>query len=184
MAEHKSETPVRLHGILAEFHEPHELLAAAEKAYAAGYRKMDAYSPIPVEGLSEALGFHHTRLPLLVLGGGIVGCLSGYAMEYWMSAIDFPLNIGGRPLNSWPMFVPIMFELTILFASLTAVFGMLALNGLPMPYHPVFNAEAFGMASTDRFFLCIEARDDQFDLEATPRFLQEMNPSSVAFVEP
>lgn len=173
-----------LYGIVAEFTEPDQLLAAAQQAYAAGYRKMDAYSPLPVEGLSEALGFQQTRLPLLVLFGGIVGGLLGYGLQYWTAVIDYPLNIGGRPYHSWPMFIPIAFETTILLSALTAVLGMLALNGLPMPYHPVFNAPGFSMASTDRFFLCIEAEDEKFDLQETPKFLEGLKPHNMVFVEP
>ena len=131
------------YGLMAEFNSPEALLEAVRKCYAAGYRRMDAYSPFPVEHLAEALGFHRTRLPLLVLIGGIVGCAGGFYLQYWTSVVDYPLNVGGRPLNSWPSFVIVTFELTILCAALSAVLGMLALNGLPMPYHPVFNVSRF-----------------------------------------
>jgi len=167
---------------MAEFDNPNDLVAAASRARAEGYRQMDAYTPFPVEGLAEALGFHRTRVPLIVLIGGLVGCATGYLMQYYLTALDYPLNIGGRPLNSWPAFIPITFELTILVAALSAVLGMLALNGLPMPYHPVFNVPRFALASRNRFFLCIEASDPRFDLEATRHFLESLNPREVATV--
>ena len=144
---------------------------------------MDAYSPFPIDELAEAIGFHKTRLPLIVLIGGIIGCLGGFYLQYWASVIDYPLNIGGRPLNSWPMFIPVTFELTILLAALSAVLGLLALNGLPMPYHPVFNVERFQLATSNRFFLCIEAADPKFDDEATRRFLESVGSQGVYEVE-
>jgi hypothetical protein len=171
-----------LYGLMAEFDNPTELVAAAHAARRAGYKRMDAYSPIPIEELHEAIGFHQTKLPLIVLLGGIVGGLAGYGLQYWASAIEYPLNIGGRPFNSWPAFIPITFELTILGAALSAVFGMLALNGLPMPYHPVFNAPRFALASRNRFFLCIESRDAKFDREETQRFLERLDPRGVSEV--
>jgi hypothetical protein len=171
-----------LYGLMAEFDNPTELVAAANAARLDGYRRMDAYSPIPIEELHEALGFHHTRLPLIVLLGGIFGGLGGYVLQYWTQVIAYPLNIGGRPFHSWPSFIPVTFETTILGAALSAVFGMLALNGLPMPYHPVFNAPRFALASRNRFFLCIEARDPRFELEATYRFLESLNPRGVSEV--
>ena len=171
-----------IYGLVAEFDEPTTLVAAARRAYAAGYRKMDAYSPMPIEELHEALGFHHTRLPMLVLLGGILGGLAGYGLEYWSSVMAYPMNIGGRPLHSWPSFIPVAFETTILGAALFAVLGMLALNGLPMPYHPVFNAPRFALASRNRFFLCIEARDRKFNREATQQFLESLDPKGVSEV--
>ncbi len=172
-----------IYGMMAEFETPTELVVAIRKARAAGYRLMDAYTPFPVEEVAEALQIHERRLPLLVLIGGIVGCIGGYALQYYLSVIAYPINIGGRPLHSWPAFIPITFETTVLVAALTTVFGMLALNGLPMPYHPVFNVPRFALASRDRFFLCIEATDPQFDREATRRFLERLDPRSIAEVE-
>jgi len=163
-----------IYGLIAEFDSPEALLDAAHRVCAAGFRKIDAYSPFPVDGLAEAIGFHYTRIPLIVLIGGIIGCLGGFYLQYWVAAIDYPINIGGRPFNSWPSFIPVTFELTILIASLFAFFGVLALNRLPMPYHPVFNVERFELASRNRFFLCIEAVDSKFELERTRRFLDEI----------
>jgi hypothetical protein len=173
-----------LYGIMAEFHEPGDIVEAAERAHVEGYRRMDAYSPYPIEALSEALHLHHSRLPMLVLGGGVIGAVAGYGLQWWTSVVDYPLNIGGKPLNSWPAFIPATFETTILFAALTAVLGMLALNGLPEPYHPVFNVPSFALASRDRFFLCIEAGDPRFDRDRTRRFLESLpGVSAVSEVE-
>jgi hypothetical protein len=163
-----------IYGLIAEFDSPEALLEAAHRVFAAGFRKIDAYSPFPVDGLAEAIGFHYTRIPMIVLIGGIIGCLGGFYLQYWVAAIDYPINIGGRPFNSWPSFIPVTFELTILIASLFAFFGVLALNRLPMPYHPVFNVERFQLASRNRFFLCIEAVDSNFEPERTRRFLDEI----------
>ena len=171
-----------LYGLMAEFEDPTSLVAATQHAHREGYRSMDAYSPFPIEELHEALGSHHTRLPLIVLIGGLCGCLGGYGLQYWAAAIAYPVNVGGKPFHSWPAFIPITFECTILAAALSAVFGMLALNGLPMPYHPVFNVPRFALASRNRFFLCIEARDPKFELEGTRRFLETMNPREVTTV--
>ena len=171
-----------VHGLMAEFEDPTALVAAAHRAHHEGYRRMDAYTPFPIEELHEALGLHHTRLPLIVLIGGIVGCLAGYVLQYWVSALAYPLNVGGRPLHSWPSFLPVTFECTILGAALSTVFGMLALNGLPMPHHPVFNAPRFALASRNRFFLCIEAEDPKFDLDETRRFLESLSPREVSTV--
>ena len=173
----------RLYGLMAEFEDPDALVAASRRAHHEGYRKLDAYTPFPIEELHEALDIHHTKVPLMVLVGGITGGLTGYGLQYWVSAIAYPLNIGGRPLHSWPSFIPVTFEMTVLFAAITAVFGMLALNKLPMPYHPVFNAPRFALATRDRFFLCIEARDPKFDLDATRRFLESFGPREVTDVE-
>jgi hypothetical protein len=173
-----------MYGLIAEFDNPEALVGAAHRAFAEGFRKMDAYSPFPVEGLAEALGFHRTRVPLIVLTGGILGCLGGFFLQYWLAVIDYPINVGGRPLNSWPSFIPVTFELTILIAALSAFFGVLALNGLPMPYHPVFNVERFELASRNRFFLLIEAADPRFDSAGTRRFLENIGSHGVYEVEP
>lgn len=174
---------VRTYGLMAEFDDPASLLAATRHAYQDGYRKMDAYSPFPVEGLAEALGARRKAVPLIVLLGGLVGCFGGFFMQYYIAAIYFPLNIGGRPLNSWPAFIPVTFELTVLVAALSAVFGLLALNGLPMPYHPTFNVPRFKFASRDRFFLCIEAADPKFDRERTREYLLRLEAREVNEVE-
>jgi len=171
-----------IYGLMAEFPDPSALVGAARRAREAGYRRMDAYSPFPIEELSEAIGHHHDRLPLLVLIGGVVGGTSGFLFQYWASAIDYPINVGGRPLLSWPSFIPVTFEMTILVAAFVAVLGMLGLNGLPMPYHPVFNVERFVNASRNRFFLCIESRDPLFDKEATAKFLESLEPREVCEV--
>jgi hypothetical protein len=174
----------QIYGLLAEYTDPDALVAAAQRAYGEGYRKMDAYSPMPVDGLAEAIGFTRNRLPTLVLIGGILGALTAYGMMYYSSVYAYPYNIGGRPLHSAPAWVPIIFELTVLFAAFAAVLGMLGLNGLPMPYHPVFNAPGFAMASRNRFFLCIEATDPKFDRAQTRRFLEGLAAQSVVEVEP
>jgi hypothetical protein len=171
-----------VYGLMAEFEDPNQLVAAAHRAREAGYRRMEAYSPLPIEELHEAIGFHHTRLPLVVLIGGLVGCVSGYLLQLWVSVWAYPINVGGKPYDSWPAFIPVTFECTILGAALAAVLGMLALNGLPQPYHPVFNVPRFALASRNRFFLCIEARDKQFDLAETRRFLESLEPREVAVV--
>jgi hypothetical protein len=173
-----------LYGLAAEFDDPTALVHAARRAYEEGYRRMDAYSPFPIEELSEAIGFHHSRLPLLVLIGGILGCLGGFFMQYYIAVTYYPINIGGKPFNSWPAFIPVTFECTVLLAALTAVFGMLALNGLPEPYHPLFNVKRFALATRDRFFLCIESRDPQFHPDKTRQFLDSLAPREVSEVEP
>ena len=162
----------RLYGLMAEFHGPAEVVAAAHAVHEAGYRRVDAYTPYPIEELTEALDLHHSPLPKLVFAGGTTGLLAGFGLAYWASTIAYPMNIGGRPFNSWVSFIPPTFETTILFSALTCVLGMLALNGLPQPYHPVFNVEAFVLASRDKFFICIEAADAKFEREETRKFLR------------
>jgi Protein of unknown function (DUF3341) len=171
-----------IYGLMAEFDDPTSLVAATEKAHREGYRCMDAYSPFPIEELHHALGAKPSKLPLIVLIGGLIGCIGGYSLEYWVSVIAYPVNIGGKPFHSWPAFIPVTFECTILAASLAAVLGMLALNGLPQPYHPVFSVPRFALASRNRFFLCIESKDPNFDLEKTRHFLETLDPREVSTV--
>jgi hypothetical protein len=172
-------TKAAIYGLLAEFASAHALLAAAQRARDDGYRCMDAYTPFPVEGLARALGFRHTTVPFVTLCGGVLGGLVGYSMQYWMAAVDYPINVGGRPLNSWPAFIPVTFEMTVLGAALAAVLGMLALNGLPMPYHPVFHVPRFALASRDRFFLCIQSADPRFDRDSTRTLLATLGAKAV-----
>ena len=170
------------YGVMGEFATPEELIHAVEKTREAGYRRLDAYAPFPVEGLSEALGLKRNLVPLITLLGGLGGGLTGFFFQFWANVSSYPLNLGGRPLNSWPAFIPVTFELTILGAALSAVFGMLALNRLPQPHHPVFNVHRFTHASSDRFFVCIEARDPKFHLVDTARFLQSLHAHHVSEV--
>jgi hypothetical protein len=174
---------VPLHGVIAEFESPAALIEAARQARAAGYRRMDAYTPYPIEELAHALGLPRTKLPMLVLAGGALGGATGLAMQWFATAVHYPVNVGGRPVASWPSYVPITFELTVLFAAIAAVLGMLALNGLPMPYHPVFSVPRFALASRDRFFLCIESVDPLFDVEKTKAFLESLGAREVTEVE-
>jgi hypothetical protein len=174
----------KLYGLMAEFDEPEPLLEAARRAHAEGYRNMDAYAPMPVEGLAEAIGFRSTWVQRLVFIGGLGGATGGFALCWWMTVVAYPHIVAGRPLNSWPAYVPITFESMVLIACLTAVVGMLALNGLPQPYHPVFNVARFEHASRDKFFLCIEASDPKFDAEATRRFLEGLTTREVMDVAP
>jgi hypothetical protein len=169
----------RIYGLMAEFEDATALVEATERAHAAGYKRMDAYSPFPIEQLHHAMGSPLSKLPLIVLIGGIVGCVGGFLLQYWAAAIAYPINVGGRPLNSWPAFIPVTFECTILVAALSAVLGMLGLNGLPMPYHPVFNVERFALASRSRFFLVIESRDKKFSVDDTREFLVTLNPRDI-----
>ena len=171
-------------GLMAEFEKPADLVRACRAARGAGYRQMDAYTPFPMEAVFDALGLHRNAMPLIVLCGGLIGACGGMLLQYWVSVQAQPLNIGGKPLFSLPMFIPVTFECTILVAALFAVLGMLALNGLPMPYHPVFNVPRFALASRDRFFLAIESTDPRFDRAETERFLAQFGPRSISEVEP
>jgi hypothetical protein len=172
-----------LYGVMGEFDNRFDLLEAVKKARAEGYTRMDAYTPFPIHGLAEALGFQDRRLPWLVLAGGVFGCVLGFGSMYWIAAIRYPINVGGRPLFSWPSFLPITFETTVLFAALAAVFGMLALNGLPRPYHPVFNAPRFALASRNRFFFCIESADPKFDPGQVRQLFEQWNARGVIDLE-
>jgi hypothetical protein len=172
-------SPSNLFGLLAEFVDAEELVRAAARTSAEGYREVEAYAPLPVEGLAEALEFRRTRMPEVVLTGGVIGAICGFALQYYVSVVAYPLNIGGRPLMSWPSFVPVIFEMTVLFAALAAVLGMLALNGLPRPHHPLFAIGSFDRATQDRFFLCVLARDPKFDPQSTRRFLEQLQPKEV-----
>jgi hypothetical protein len=173
-------TPI--YGLMAEFDTPTELVHAARRTYEAGFRKIDAYSPFPVEELADAIGFHRNGVPLVVLIGGLLGCASGYLMQWWIATVSYPINVGGRPYHSWPAFIVVTFELTILFAVLSAVFGMLALNGLPMPYHPVFNVPRFAFATKDRFFLIVFSTDPKYSGSGTRAFLEGLKPRSISEV--
>jgi hypothetical protein len=168
-----------LYGFLAEFGDPESLKQCIRSARQQGFRRIDAYTPFPIEGLSEELGLPRSVIPLIVLVGGILGGVAGAGMQWYSSVIDYPLNIGGRPFNSWPSFVVITFELTILIAGLSGALGMLALNGLPKPHHPLFNQPHFDRASQDRFFFCIEAKDPKFDTEETWKFLEGLKPEGL-----
>ena len=168
---HAVSSAAAMHGLMAEFDSAETLLRAAHATHAAGFTKADAYSPFPIHGLAEAFGFRERAVAPIVLCGGIAGLVGGWSLEYWISVIDYPMNIGGRPYNAWVNFIPPAFETTILLASFAAVIGMLVLNGLPRPYHPVFNVERFNRASQDAFFLVIEATDPRFDLDGTRAFL-------------
>ena len=173
-----------LHGVMGEFSTPQDLVTAIEDVRAKGYTKLDAYSPYPIEEAWEALGHHKSPVPLVVLIGGIVGGLSGFFLQYWVSVIEYPLNVGGRPLNSWPSFIPVTFECTILGAVLAAVAGVFILNGLPEPYHPVFNVERFAFASRNRYFLCIEAVDPKFNRDQVHQILLDLNAVEATDVDP
>jgi hypothetical protein len=173
-------TPI--YGTMAEFGSAQDLVTAAHRTHAAGYQRIDAYSPFPIEGLAEAIGFHKNNVPLVVLIGGLIGGLSGYAMQYWISAVSYPINVGGKPYHSWPAFIVVTFEMTILCAGISAVFGMLALNGLPMPYHPVFNVPRFAFATKDRFFLIIFSNDPKYNAAGTRQFLENLGGRSITEV--
>jgi hypothetical protein len=170
------------YGLMAEFETPTALVNAARAARERGYRRLDAYTPFPIEELTDALHLHKNRLSLIVLAGGIVGGMAGYLLQYYITVWHFPLNIAGRPLHSWPAYIVITFETTVLFAALAAVLGMMALCGLPMPYHPVFNVPRFALATHNRFFLCIESRDPLFDARGTRQFLEGLEAREVSEV--
>jgi len=177
------DAPVQsIHGVMAEFETADEFVAALRKVRAAGYTKFDGYSPMPVHESFEAMGLQNNPMSLMVLTGGILGLLGGFALSTWVSVVAYPVNIGGRPLFSWPAFIPPVFETTILLAALTAVFGMIAINGLPMHYHPVWNVPAFARASSDRFFVCIEATDPKFDVGTVKSFLAGLGSHGVSEV--
>jgi hypothetical protein len=181
MAQPGASTP--FYGLMAEFDSAQALLDAAHEVRGAGYTKADAFSPFPIHGLAEALGFRERKVARFVLAGGIAGALVGYGLEYWTQVIAWPLNIGGRPFHSWVSFIPPAFETTILFAAFSAGISMLLLNGLPQPYHPVFNAARFELASQNKFFLAIEASDPKFDANATRQFLSGLNATEVVAVD-
>jgi hypothetical protein len=174
--------PEAIYGVMAEFDNPTDLVHAAEGAFSAGYRKMDTYTPYPLEEAAEAIGAHHNRVALVTLVGALLGMIGGYSLQFWVSVVNYPINVGGKPFHSWPAFIPVTFECAVLGASLAAVFGMLALNGLPQPYHPVFNAPNFVRASRDHFFLCIEAQDPRFRLDEARRLLEGFHPLQVSEV--
>lgn len=179
-------SPSGVYGVLAEYGSAQQLLEAVREARRAGYRALDAFTPFPVEAISEEVcDHHHSKVPLICLAGGVIGCLAGFALAYWTSVVDYPMNIGGKPYNSWPAFIPVIFECTVLFASFSAGIGMMVLNGLPQPYHPVFNVESFRRkASRDGYFLCLEAADARFDRSATRNFLVGTGALEVSDVEP
>jgi len=172
----------KVYGTMAEFDSVNALVDAANRTREAGYKKIDAYSPFPVEGLAEAIGFHHDEVPLVVLIGALLGGLGGYLLQYWISVVSYPVNVGGKPYHSWPAFIVVTFEMTILFGGIFAVFGMLALNGLPMPYHPVFNVPRFAFATKDRFFLIVFSSDPKYKRDEVRRFLDSLAPRSVSEV--
>jgi hypothetical protein len=177
-------TKPKLHGVMGEFATPIDLVNAIEKVKEAGYTKLDAYTPFPIEETWEALGHHKSPVPLIVLIGGIIGGLGGFFLQYWVSVIEYPINVGGRPFNSWPAFIPVTFECTILGAVLSAVAGVFIINGLPEPYHPVFNVQRFAFASRNRYFLCVEARDPKFNRDEIHKLLLELSASEATDVEP
>lgn len=183
MSHHVEEAP-KVYAMVAEFDSAEALLEAAERTKMAGYRDIDGYSPFPVHGLSDALGFHDVRLPWMIFIGGITGTFFGFSLEWYTSVVDYTLNVGGKPLNSMIAFFPVLYESTILFAAITAVFGMLTLNRLPKLYHPIFNTPGFERASQDRFFLEVSAKDAKYDSDEVRAFLMDLNPLNVSEVAP
>ena len=181
--EREDEVPP-LFGVIAEFDSAEHLLRAARRTFAAGYRRTDAYTPFPIDGLSDALGFHSIKVQLIGLFGGLTGAFSGLVLQVWIHTSALPINVGGRPLDSWQSFVPVIFELTVLFSALSMLGGLLILNGLPEPYHPVFNVASFARASRDGFFLAIQSEDALFEHDATRRFLLELGAREVSDVAP
>ena len=179
-----TQTATSPYGLLAEFDTPAQLVAATKRVHAEGYRRIDTFSPYPVEEAWEAMEHHDRRLSFIVLCGGLLGMFAGYGLQYWVHTIAYPTNVAGKPLNSWPQFIPVTFEMTILFAALAAVIGMVVLNKLPMPYHPVFNVERFARASQDKFFLLVESADPKFDRQRTMDFLKGLDASEINEVEP
>lgn len=180
---HTNEPTNRSHGVMAEFDSAQAVVDAARKTMAHGFTKVEAYSPVPVEELNDIIHKSRTVLPKLVLGGGLTGMATGFILQYWASTIAYPMNIGGRPQASWITFIIPSYELTILFAALTAAIGMIVLNGLPQPYHPVFNVDRFAMASSDKFFLVVESGDPKFDQRATAEFLRSTGAKGVYDVD-
>jgi hypothetical protein len=172
-----------IYGVMAEFDDPNAVVAAARKTYAAGYRRINAYSPYPVEELSEAIGFHKNMVPRTVFICGLLGCIGGFALQIWTNAMAYPLNVGGRPLVSWPAMIPVAFECTILLAAFGAFLGNILMNRLPQPYHPVFNVPGFARASVDRFFLCIKSDDPKFNDAEARAFLASLGAKEVSDVE-
>lgn len=183
-AEHETQSDsAKVYGLVAEFDDPDAILSAAQRTYKEGYRQFEAYTPFPIHGLDEAIGFKKNLVAPIVLAGGVTGAVSGFLMQYIAMVLHYPYLIGGRPPMSWPMFIPITFEMGILFAAFSAVIGMFAMNGLPMPYHPVFNAHRFELATRDAYFLCIEAGDDKYDEGETRTFLEGLGAKQVSVVE-
>jgi len=172
-----------LYGLIAEFEHAEDVVEAARRVHNEGYRRVDAYTPFPVEGLSEALGFHDHWVPTIMLIGGVLGCLFGFGLLYYCMVISYPLNVGGQPIYGWPIYMPVTFECTVLFSALIGIVGMCVLNGLPLPYHPVFDAPRFELATSSRFFLCIEAEDPRFDRAETRRFMETLGAVQVSEVE-
>jgi len=182
MSTHTIEAEDGLYGLMAEFESPGELVAAARRTREAGFRKFDAFSPYPIHELDDAMDLHDNRVSLFTLIGGLFGCAGGFGLASWVESVALPLNIGGRPPISAPMYIPITFECTILIGGLTAAISMFIMNGLPSPYHPVFNVERFADASRNKFFLCIESDDPKFDRHETASFLESLAPEEIAEV--